>query len=288
MTTAEGGVTKSGDLVLIDYELWAEGAGKTDLIDTTREATAQAAEIPIPEGHTFGPRAHLIGGDYFPGGVENALVGQKVGEEWEREFPPAEAFGEKDPKLIELFSMHEISRLPEMRRDDAELDLGTVLTIKGRRGRVVTLTAARVRVDFNPAFAGRKVRGKFKVVDRVTGPVEQAKALVDLTYGHGEDFKVEVHQNVVTLHVPERSKFDFQWAAAKPRVIDQLRQHLKPTSIKIVEEYLTPSPKEVAKEKAAAARSEEEKKDATEATPASDAEPGHSHAHAKAAAPKEP
>ena len=241
---SEHPATKTGDLVMLDYELWAEGGGRSDLIDTTRAEAAQGAHLHLPEGHKFGPHPHLIGGDYFPGGIENALVGQKLDAEWEKEFTPAEAFGERDPKLIELFSMHEISRLPEMRREDAELDIGTVLTINGRRGRVVTLTAARVRVDFNPPFAGRKVRGKFKVVATVSAPVDQAKALIDLVYGHGDEFKVDLHQGLLKLVVPDRSKFDFGWAAAKPRVIDQLRTHLKPTSIEVVEEYVTPTPKE--------------------------------------------
>ena len=268
---ADSGPTKSGELVLLDYEIWAEGGGRTDLVDTTREDVAQTAKISVPEGHRFGPRAHLIGGDYFPGGIENSLVGQKVGSEWEKEFAPAEAFGERDPKLIELFSMHEISRLPEMRREDAELEMGTTLTIHGRRGRVVTLTAARVRVDFNPMYAGRKVRGKFKLLSRISGPVDQARAIVDLTYGHGDDFKVEIHQNVVTLHVPDRSKFDFAWAAAKPRVIDQIRTQLKPTSIRMIEEYVTPA----AKEKEKAAEGSATKSEAPPAEAASSAAVGH-------------
>ena len=268
--------TVSGDLVLLDYELWAEGAGKTDLIDTTREEVAQKAELKIPEGHKWGPRAHLIGGDYFPGGVENGLVGAKVGEEWTKEFAPADAFGDRDPKLIELFSMHEISRLPEMRRDDAELDIGTVLTIGGRRGRVTSLTAARVRVDFNPPFAGRKLHGTFKVVSKVADPVERATAVIDLTYGRGAEFKVEVKGDIVTIHVPDRSKFDFAWAAAKPRVIDQIRSHLHPTSILLVEEFVTPTAKEAAKEKASAEKD------------ASPSEPKHAgHTHATKEAPTE-
>lgn len=271
------GPTASGDLVLLDYELWAEGPTKTDLIDTTREEVAQKAELKLPEGHKWGPKAHLVGGDYFPGGVENALLGQKVGEEWTKEFAPADAFGERDPKLIELFSMHEISRLPEMRREDAELDVGTVLTIGGRRGRVVSLTAARVRVDFNPPFAGRKLHGTFKVVSKVADPVERALAILDLTYGRGSEFKVEVEKGVVTVHVPDRSKFDFAWAAAKPRVIEQLRSHLKPTSIRLVEEFVTPVAKEAAKEKAAEATKEE--------APAAEAKHSHAgHAHAAKAA----
>ncbi|MFI5418774.1 MAG: peptidylprolyl isomerase [Candidatus Lutacidiplasmatales archaeon] len=241
---AEPATVQSGDLVLLDYELWSESGGREELIDTSREEAAQKAELKVPEGFAFGPKPHLIGGDFFPGGIESALAGITLGTEVVKEFAPADAFGERDPKLIELFSMSEIQRLPEMRRDDAHLDLGTILTIKGRRGRVTTLTAARVRVDFNPPYSGKKIRGKFKVVERIKEPAEQVRALVELTYGRGKEFQIEVHQGTVTLKVPDRAKFDVQWLAAKPRAIDKIRTHLKPTTIQVTEEYHTPVAKE--------------------------------------------
>ncbi len=234
-------VTHAGDLVRLDFELWSELGGKPELLDTTREEVARSADATPPEGRSWGPRPHQIGGEYFPTGIENALVGVPVGEEVAREFAPADAFGERDPDLIELFSMHEIQRLPEMRREDAHLDLGTTLTIDGRRGRVVTLTAARVRVDFNPPFAGRKIRGKFKVVERIEEAAEQVRAIVDLQYGRGKEFHVEVHDKTISLKVPDRSKFDLAWMASKPRVIDRLRTQLKPHTIRVVEEYVTPT-----------------------------------------------
>jgi FKBP-type peptidyl-prolyl cis-trans isomerase 2 len=268
----------SGDLVRLDYEIWSESGDRTELVDTTRESVAKKAELAVPAGFTWGPRPRLVGGEYFPAGIENSLVGLAVGEETQREFAPADAFGERDPKLIELFSMHEISRLPEMRREDASLELGTVLTIKGRRGRVVTLTAARVRVDFNPPFAGRKIRATFRVEARITAPTDQARALVDLTYGHGADFGIELHNHVLTLKVPDRSKFDLSWAASKPRVIDRLRTQLKPKSIQVVEEYVTPVSKET-KDADAAAPTKDEKADTAEA-PAKHAEESAKPAHA--------
>jgi FKBP-type peptidyl-prolyl cis-trans isomerase 2 len=233
-------LTEAGDLVKIEYDLWAEGGGKTELLDTTHEETARTADPAATEGRTWGPRPHQIGGEYFPTGIENSLVGLKVGDEVQREFAPQDAFGERDPNLIELFSMHEIQRLPEMRREDAHLDLGTVLTINGRRGRVVTLTAARVRVDFNPPFAGRKVKGTFKVLEKIADPAEQVRAILELQYGRSAEFHVEVHDKTVTLRVPDRSKFDIGWMAAKPRVIDRLRSQLKPHTIRVLEEYVTP------------------------------------------------
>jgi len=232
-------VSEKGDLVRVEFELWTEMGGKTELLDTTSEELAQQQNVKT-EGRTWGPRAHEVGGDYFPAGIENSLIGLPVGEEVAREYTPADAFGERDPNLIELFTMHEIERLPEMRREDAHLDIGTTLTIEGRRGRVVTLTAARVRVDFNPPFAGRKVRGKFKVLERITDPVEQARAVVELQYGRSSEFHIEVHEKGITLKVPDRTKFDIAWMAAKPRVIDRLRSHLHPQTIRIVEEYVTP------------------------------------------------
>jgi FKBP-type peptidyl-prolyl cis-trans isomerase SlyD len=241
------GVAQTGHLVRMDYDLWAEGGGRSDLIDTTHEEVAQTANIPSSPGTPWGPRPHLIGGDYFPTGIEAALVGLKVGEVVEKEFPPTDAFGERDPNLIELFSMREVSRLPEMRREDAHLDVGTVLTIEGRRGRVVTLTQARVRVDFNPAFAGRKVRGKFRVTELISDPVDQVRAIVELQYGRASEFQIAIHEKVVTLTVPDRSKFDISWMAAKPRVIDRIRSQVAPHSIRVVEEYVTPVPEKAEK-----------------------------------------
>jgi FKBP-type peptidyl-prolyl cis-trans isomerase 2 len=255
------GVTQAGDLVQIEYDLWSEVGGKTELLDTTREEVALKANVPTPEGRTWGPRPHQIGGDYFPTGIENSLIGLNVGDEVAREFAPADAFGERDPNLIELFSMHEVERLPEMRREGAHLDLGTVLTIEGRRGRVVSMTAARVRVDFNPPFAGRKVRGTFKVLERIVEPVAQARAILELQYGRSSEFHVEHREKTITLKLPERSKFDIAWMAAKPRVVDRLRTYLHPQTIRVVEEYETPTPEK--KEEPAALAGSAEKKDAT-------------------------
>jgi FKBP-type peptidyl-prolyl cis-trans isomerase 2 len=296
MSTAgahSSGATESGDLVRIEYDLWAEGGGRSELIDTTHEDVANQANVPHTEGQTFGPRPHVIGGEYFPTAVENALIGVKIGEEIEREFPPADAFGERDPKLIELFSMHEISRLPEMRREDAHLDLGTVLTIDGRRGRVVTLTAARVRVDFNRPYAGRKVRGKFKVLERIGEPAEQARAIVELQYGRSAEFEIELHDKTLTLKIPDRSKFDIGWMASKPRVIDRLRTTLKPHTIRVVEEYVTPIPEkkeDEATKSAGAAKPVEEPAapaaEAPEKPTAPKAPRAPSKAHSKAAETK--
>ncbi|MGA7861484.1 MAG: hypothetical protein WCB19_06465 [Thermoplasmata archaeon] len=280
---AGAGHSKSGDMVLLDYELWTEAGGKNELIDTSRADVAQKENFSLPASYEFGPRPHIVDGDDFPAALEKAIASAPVGQEVEKELAPAEAFGERDPKLIELFSMHEIERLPEMRRDDAELNIGTALTIRGRRGRVVSYTAARVRVDFNPPYAGRKIRAKFKVVEPITDPVARAQALIDLTYGRGKDFTVEMHEKVLTVTLPDRAKFDLTWhAAAKSRVIERLRSLVHPKSIRFVEEYVTPTPKET---KAAEEKAEKAIEEAMEAPKAENAEEKKPHAKGGHTAP---
>lgn len=279
-SAGDDGVTHPGDIVRLDFELWSEIGGKSELLDTTREEVAREAGTATGEGVTWGPRPHQIGGEYFPTGIENALVGVKIGEEVTREFAPADAFGERDPDLIELFSMHEVQRLPEMRKEDAHLDLGTILTIEGRRGRVVQLTAARVRVDFNPPFAGRKVRGKFKVTERIQETADQVRAIVELQYGRSSEFHVELHDHTITLKIPDRSKFDIGWMAAKPRIIDRIRTQLKPPAIRIVEEYVTPAEPKPAEKPAKSA----EEPAAAKAAASSEDAPAEPKAPAKRAA----
>ena len=282
--TSKGGAdasqTQAGELVQLEYDLWAESAGKTELLDTTHEETAQGAGLQVAAGTTWGPRPHQVGGEYFPAGIESALVGAKLGHEFEKEFAAADAFGERDPNLIELFSMHEIERLPEMRRENAHLDLGTVLTINGRRGRVTTLTAARVRVDFNPPYAGRKIRGKFKVLGKITEPVDQARAIVELHYGHGRDFHLEFTGKTLTLKVPERAKFDPGWIVAKARIVDRLRSQVNPEQIHVVEEY--PRPREA---KAEPPASETKTAGASEKQKHEPAPKKGAHAHAPESGP---
>jgi FKBP-type peptidyl-prolyl cis-trans isomerase 2 len=240
------GAVQKGDLVLLDYELWSEFGGKRELLDTTRESAAKEAKAETPANALFRPRPYVVGRELFPGSlgrIEAALEGVVVGSEAEKEFPPSEAFGERDPDLVESFSIQKISRLPEMRREDSHLDLGTVLTIEGRSGRVSLITAGRVKVDFNRPQAGRKVQFKFKVLEKITDPTKVVTTVLDMEYGKGEEFPVQVEGAEVTIRLPDRVLFDLNWLVAKSRVIEDLRALLKVQKITFVEEHKTPAPK---------------------------------------------
>lgn len=255
-TPSTGGTVQKGDLVRLDFELWAEGGAKKELVACTEESVAKGAlGGESPKGMTWGPQPYIVGRELFrtifptsPGKVEASIEGAKVGETISKEFPASEAFGERDPKLIELISMNEVLRLPEMRKDDAHLDIGTVLTIRGRQGRVSSLTAGRVRVDFNRTHAGRKAVWKFRVVEKVTDPEQVVRAILEMDYGRHKDFGVEIKGQTVTVHLSDRSLFDVNWLASKAAVVGDVRERLKSTLVVFVEEHKTPPAAEKKKE----------------------------------------
>ncbi len=233
-----------GDLVRIDYEVWAESGGKSEIVDTTSAEVAQGANWTGRKAEDLVPQPYEVGRGRFPPAMEKLIESLKVGATAEQEFAPNEAYGERDPKLIELFSIREVSRLPEMRKEGASLDIGTVLNIRGRKGRVLNVTPGRVRVDFNPDLAGKKIKVKFTVREKITDPSQVALAIVEMEYGHSKDFKVDISKEALTLTIPDRMKFDLNWHASKSSVVELVRKHLKPSSIRLVEEYKTPSAKE--------------------------------------------
>ncbi len=76
--------------------------------------------------------------------------------------------------------------------------------------------------------------------------------------------------------IPDRARFDISWLAAKPRIVEKLRQTIQPKSIEFIEEYATPAePKAEEVVPAAPAAPAEEPKAAE--TPAK----GHEHPHAE-------
>ena len=93
------------------------------------------------------------------------------------------------------------------------------------------------------------------------------------------------------MKLPERSKFDINWLAAKPRVIDRIRSQVHPTSVKVIEEYVTPAAAKEAGGAAVAASSApvvEGPSDATAPAEPKPREAKHAKASAKHEAPARP
>jgi len=237
-----------GDVVKLEYDAWVDDSG--EMVDTTSAEKAQENGI-FNENAVYGPITVLVGAGRIFEGLDEALEGVEVGEEKEIIIPPEKAAGPRDPKLIELFSIR------EFHKKDIQPQVGMEVNINNRIGTVVAVTAGRVRVDFNRPLAGKTLRYRFRVTEKIEGTEARIKGIIDMDYGNAESFDVSADGDVITIVLPDVCKYDQKWMMAKYRVVADLREAFGNVTVRFVEEY---AKKEEAPEEQTEEQTEEELK----------------------------
>ena len=129
------------------------------------------------------PLTVLVGqGNIIPG-LEKALLGRAAGDRFEVSIPPAEAYGERRPGLVQ--------RLPKKYfRNPAQLRPGMMTTLQNRdgSGQMVVVTkvgSSVVDVDLNHPYAGRTLDFEVEITDvRAATPEELAHGHAHGPGGH--------------------------------------------------------------------------------------------------------
>lgn len=230
---------KKGDIVRIDYEAFL--ADDKKLFDTTKESVAQESGL-FDEKYKYAAMPVLIGGGKVFPGLEEAILTAAVGAEVEVTIPFAEAAGERDPKKVEIYSMRDFIKQEIQPYPGLELSLGN------RRATVMSVTAGRVRVDFNNPLAGKDLIYKFKVIEIIDDPVEKAMAIIDLDFGNSDGFSVDVQEAKVVVTLSEVTKFDQNWPMARFRLVSDLRDALAVDTVEFVEIWSKVQPEDVKEE----------------------------------------
>ncbi|OPY31044.1 MAG: putative FKBP-type peptidyl-prolyl cis-trans isomerase [Methanomassiliicoccales archaeon PtaU1.Bin124] len=226
---SSGKKVSKGDIIRFEFDAWIAESG--EMFDTTNEATAKDAGI-FNEKFKYVPMPILVGGGRIFEGLEEALVGAKVGEEVEVVIPAAKAAGPRDPKLIQTHAVREFLK------QNVEPRPGMEVNLNNKIGFIISVSAGRVRIDFNRRFAGMDLKYKFKVLDIITADDEKVKAVVEMDYGTAEGFKVTVDGKKVSIVLPDVCKYDQKWTLSKYKVVADLREALQANPIEYVEEYL--------------------------------------------------
>lgn len=160
---------KKGDFVKVDYTGFLDDGS---VFDTTHEEEAKKANIHRPEA-TYAPVLMIVGSGRMIPGLEKAVEGMEVGVEKEVTLGPNEAFGQRNPELINVVP------LTQFEREKITPAPGMAVTIDERDGVVKSVGGGRVIVDFNHPLAGQTVRYRIKAVAVLEKIAEKAKALMD-------------------------------------------------------------------------------------------------------------
>ncbi len=227
---------KDGDFIRLDFDVYVK---ETDqLIDTTHEEVAKEHEVHS-EGAQYKPIPIIIGVGHVVKGLDNDLLNAKIGEDREIEVPPEDAFGPRDPKLVEVMPMNKIISLPEFRKGDRYPQEGMDIRINNRIGIISRIFAGRVRVDFNKRYAGRTVVYKYAVKELIKERDDKIRAVFESSYGGSDEFSFKfISDDEVEIVLPDMVKLDSNWMMAKFKLVSDLRAHMGIKSVRLVEEYV--------------------------------------------------
>jgi len=189
-------LVEKGDFILVGLTGRVEETG--EVFDTTSEETAKSTGL-YNENKVYGPRVVVVGEGWLPKGLDEGLVGLKVGAEAKIEVQPQDAFGERAPEKVRMIPY----RL--LRSKGINPSVGAQVEFEGRTALVRSIGAGRVQLDFNPPLAGRKLIYDVKVLKRFESEDEKIKSLIQrrIVGVDPEKFVLKVLKKRVSIEVPE-------------------------------------------------------------------------------------
>ncbi len=167
-------------------------------------------------------------------GLDEALVGARVGEKRSVAIPKEKAFGERNPELVRLVP------LQKFKEQGISPAPGLVIDIDGARARVQSVSGGRVRVDFNHDLAGSEVEYDFEIKRIFRSPKDKLDALTEDLLGQFEAKTVfDAVAGVARVAVPAKARKDSDFLVRKLRFISNVLQFAAPEVKKVVfeEEY---------------------------------------------------
>jgi len=221
---------KDGDFVKLSYTGTANGL----VFDTTDEEEAKTADIHSPAA-IYGPVTICVGQKHVITGLDEELVGKKVGTEADVTVLPEKAFGERDSKKVQSYPKNKFKDKPVrgMRINVEEHGEGVVVDVIG----------SRVIVDFNAPLAGQTLTYHYKIEEIVSDPLEQLKGIIRLYAG--KDMEVTLDSGKATVTLPPGINYDRRWLLWRGRIIHEGFETVADISdITLVETYKRSEKKE--------------------------------------------
>lgn len=160
---------QKGDFIEMNYTGSLKDSGM--VFDTTSETEAKQHDL-YQEGMRYGSVIVCVGEGHLLKGLDQEIQGKEIGKDYTLSLAAIEAFGKKNPKLIQLiatqkFVNQQIRPMP-----------GLQVNVDGMVGMIKTVTGGRTLVDFNHPLAGKDVVYKVNIVRVIEENGEKVKAVL--------------------------------------------------------------------------------------------------------------
>jgi len=185
-----------GDVVEINYVGRVKNSG--EIFDLTDPEVADEEDIDT-SNMELRPVKVLLGEGYVIEGLEEAIKGMEMGEEHTVTIPKEKAFGSRKSENIKTISKREFENY------DVNPRRGMPVEIDGKRGKILTVSSGRVKVDFNHPLAGQDLEYDVETLRKIEDTEERVRAVVEFHVSMDFDVEMDGETAHVTINdeVPE-------------------------------------------------------------------------------------
>ncbi len=202
-------IIKQHDFVEIEYtgKLKEDGA----IFDTTIEKVAKEHGL-FDKSSDYSPLVICVGESHILKSLEDQMIGKETGKEYVFSISSEDAFGKKDPKLIQLMPTG------KFRQQNIQPVPGLQLNIDGVFGVVKTVSGGRCLVDFNHPLSGKDLLYDVKINKLVDEDKDKLKALLQMKL-QVKDAQIELKEGSASIklsqNVPKESQEEFRKVAGR-------------------------------------------------------------------------
>ncbi len=210
---------KNGDFILANYTLKIKETGET--VGTTLESVAKEAKLYRGE-ERYEPFFIIVGENWVPKGLDEALMGVEVGKANTVELSPEKGYGVRDPKKVRLvplrkFTAEGLTPVP-----------GLQVNMDGKAAQVRSVGAGRVQVDYNHPFAGKTLIYDLTVEKVLETSENKIRNLIHkrIPTVEQEKFNLKIQQGKLEVEIPEEAFFLEGLQVAKRTVTADVEKYL--------------------------------------------------------------
>jgi len=138
----------------------------------------------------------IVGVNYTLKGIGKALLTMNVGDKKTIEILPEDGFGNRDERLIRLVP------LAEFKKHNTDPIPGMTVEADNMRGRVMSVSGGRVKVDFNHPLSGKTLIYDLEIKQKLEDIESKVKALVKMYTNMDEKVNIAIFEKDIEIELP--------------------------------------------------------------------------------------
>jgi FKBP-type peptidyl-prolyl cis-trans isomerase 2 len=181
---------------IIEIELILKDANSKEVLDTTNKDLAKESNLNLKQ--EYKPLNYVFGAGELLKAVEENIKDLEVSKTKTFVLKKEQAFKDKDPNKIELISIN------EFKKEKINPQVGLFVNVGNRSGKIISVSGGRVKVDFNPIYAGRDLEYTITINKIISKDQEKIPLLLDKAFYFmpKDQLKLEIKEKDIELEVP--------------------------------------------------------------------------------------